>query len=105
MTASDLQTIMGINNVGKWSKFGDFTIIYLDQDTNIYLSGNEIFYVSDDTMFISHDDKYIKMNADEISSKSTDFFPVHTKIDMNSISGMISTSVIGPYGGYFTRPF
>ena len=100
-----LETIYGISSpMNIWLKLPQISIIYLDQDANIYLSDNQLFYfdTEEDSLLISEDNSYVNLETVETAKSS---YPVHTKFTLGSIGGFISSSIMGPSGIYLKRRF
>jgi len=102
-----LSEYYGMSNVlNKWIRFNnDISIIYLDQDANIYIGEDQLFFLdtSDGSLNISETSGNRKLDLSGKTSLSD--FPVHTKLSMSSIAGFISTSAMAPYGSYQTKKF
>ena len=77
----------------------EITIIYLNQDANLYIGSNQIFQFDSSTnsLNISEDDSYEKEFLPD------EDYPVHRKVQLSDIGGFIASSQQGPYGAYFRK--
>ena len=112
MTAKKIKKILtdtyGISNpMDSWIKLsGIFSIIYLSQDTNIYINDDELYYFdsADEALYISKSNSYKKLTADEIKD-SLMTYPISMKTGFDCIGGFINTSASSISGIYLTRKF
>lgn len=111
MNKTKIQTILsevyGITNpFNRWIKLPQISVIYLDQDANIYINENCLFYFNtdDDTLNLAQNYSYKSLTAQDIKS-ALDSYLITSRFDFNKISGFINTVVSGPYGTYINRRF
>ena len=82
-----------------WMKLPEkITIIFLNQDANIYINDNQIFRFNSEALDIAESNDFINNNFSHSGS-----YKVSKKIMLADIGGFISTSAPGPYGSYFTK--
>lgn len=102
-----LSDIYGISDpFDRWIKLPQISIIYLDQDANIYVNENCIFYFNseDMTLNLSQSYKYKNMSAEDIKS-SLDEYNITSRFTLSMVTGFINTVTSGPYGTYINRRF
>lgn len=90
--------------VNQWTRLSDIiTVISLDQEANIYTDPDELYYFNTSTNILSISKNYKYHLLTKIEAQGS--YKPYIYIDMNKISGFISTSVIGPYGTIMERPY
>lgn len=111
MTQTKLQNILSVNYgisdvFDRWLKLPQISIIYLEQDANIYINDNMIFYFNSDdmTLNLSQHYSYVRVDGNDLGDDITKY-RITSRFDINSISGFISSVVSGPYGSYINRRF
>ena len=82
----------------------NITVIYLDQDANLYTDEDELYYFDSSTNVLSISKRYGYSTLTEIKPAYGSYKP-YIYVDMNKITGFVSTSVMGPSGTYFERPY
>lgn len=108
MTTSKLSSLLsdayGISdNLDKWIRLGDITIITTISDLRHYISDDEIFYIDSENnlLYISQSDKF--KDRTKTLEKPLDSYKINVAIDIDDIKGFSSSAAMGPYGTYYTK--
>lgn len=111
MNKTKIQTVLsevyGITDpLNRWIKLPQISVIYLDQDANIYVNENCLFYFNsnDNTLNLAQNYVYKNLSSQDIKS-SLDSYLITSRFDLNKVAGFINTVVSGPYGTYINRRF
>lgn len=89
----------------KWVRLSDvITVIYLDQDANLYTDPDELYFFDSSTNILTISKNYNYHKLTEIKTAYGSYKP-NVYVDMSKISGFVSTCVLGPYGTIIERPY
>jgi hypothetical protein len=102
-TFKKIMEVYGVTVFDKWIRLPQISILFLEQDGNLYLDPDtQIFYFdsSNKMIYISESPNYVNIKTLDSSLKS---YPISVAAPMSKVVGAITSSVKGPFGAYIPR--